>query len=69
MSRMVERSGVLVVRAWIEGACPSGLRARITQAREVTSAQQIEMTAATIDQVLAIVREWLQSLMEPENSG
>lgn len=59
---------MLVVRAWIEGAGPSGLRARITQSRDVTGGQQIEMTAATVDQILAIVREWLQSLMESEHS-
>jgi hypothetical protein len=62
MTPIRERSGVLVVRAWIECATPEGLRVRITQilgpAEEPT-----EATAATVDETLALVRSWLEYLM------
>jgi hypothetical protein len=69
MSRILERSGVLVVRAWVEGAAPGSLRARITHSSDLTREQQVETTAATVEQVLAIVREWLQSLTDPKQAG
>jgi hypothetical protein len=62
MARIRERSGVLVVRAWIESGASEGLRVRITQIlgprEELT-----ETTAATVDQTLALVRSWLEELM------
>jgi hypothetical protein len=64
MSRILERSGVLVMRAWVEGVAPGNLRARITNPGDLTSEQQDETTAATVEQGLVIVREWLQSLTD-----
>jgi hypothetical protein len=62
MARTRERSGVLAVRAWVEGAGSEGLRAQITQIRGCDE-ERIETTAATVDQVLAAVRTWLESLV------
>jgi hypothetical protein len=62
MARSVERSGVLVVRAWVEGS-PGELRARITQSHGLTVGDQVETAAANMDEVLTIVRNWLHALL------
>jgi hypothetical protein len=66
MSSMKERSGVLVVRAWVEGGTSSGLRARITQSRDLTSTEQIMTTTATVEEILATVRTWLDALLSDQ---
>jgi hypothetical protein len=53
---------VLVVRAWVEGDPQGGLRARITQTRDL-AAGQIETVAVTVDEVLTTVRDWLEALL------
>jgi hypothetical protein len=68
MAKMTERSGVLVVRAWVEGGTPAGLRARITQSRDLTNTEQLVTTAATVEDILAAVRAWLDALLS-EQSG
>jgi hypothetical protein len=56
-------SGVLVVRAWVEGAPSDGLRARITHTRGLDGQLELELTAAGVNQVLAVVRAWLAALL------
>ena len=70
MASKTERSGVLVVRAWVEGGTPSGLRARITQSRDLTSAEQLVTTTAHVEEILATIRAWLDALLsdQPECS-
>jgi hypothetical protein len=63
MGRERERSGVLVVRAWIESGTPPGLRARITQSRDLTSTEQTMTTTATVEGILAAVQAWLDALL------
>jgi hypothetical protein len=55
--------------AWVEGTAPGSLHARTTHSSDLTSEQQVEMTAATVEQVLAIVREWLQSLTDSRQAS
>jgi hypothetical protein len=62
MAQIEESSGVLVVRAWVEGNAPDGLRARITQLPGLDE-NQSEVTAASQEQILAIVRAWLRTLL------
>jgi hypothetical protein len=68
MARTVERSGMLIVRAWVEGP-PIGLRARIIQSRDITGRAQIETTTSSVEQVLATVRDWLEALLEGVEAG
>jgi hypothetical protein len=73
MAQSKEPSGVLVLRAWVEGGSPGGLRARITKIRELDESRT-EAAAASLDQILAIVRAWLESLLleapsPPSQSG
>lgn len=58
-----ERTGVLVVRAWIEPAHENGLRARIVQTLDVTRRQNVVSAAATPDEVYAAVRSWLEAFL------
>lgn len=67
MTRMGERSGVLVVRAWVEGGTQAGLRARITQSRDLTSSEQIMTTTATVEEIIDTVRVWLESLLSDQS--
>jgi hypothetical protein len=63
MGKPVERSGVLVVRAWVEGGAVAGLRARITQSHDLTRSEQTMTTTATAEGVMAAVQAWLDALL------
>jgi hypothetical protein len=56
---LAERTGVLVVRAWVEGDTPQAFRARLTRSLDVSSPGEVESTAASIDEVCEQVRAWL----------
>lgn len=58
------RTGVLVVRAWVEGdSAAGGLRARIVRTLDVTSSESESSSAATPEEVYRVVRLWLESLV------
>ena len=60
---MEERYGVLVVRAWVEGSTPAGLRARITWSSDLTSTERVTTATTSVQEILAEVRKWLESLL------
>jgi hypothetical protein len=60
--RAEERTAVLVIRAWVEGA---ELRARITRTRDIGGTTTAEGAAASVEEVLRAVEEWLRSLVGP----
>jgi hypothetical protein len=66
MDRPTAAAGVLLVRAWVEDGSPSGLRARITQTRDLTSDEQTITIAASIDEVCRTVRIWLEDLVDQQ---
>ena len=53
-----DRTGVMVVRIWIDGTGKQ-IRARLTETLDITSHEERTQAAASVDEVLAIVREWL----------
>jgi hypothetical protein len=57
----VERTGVLVLRVWVEHDGAGGLRARITESSDLSTRQQTTVVAGSVDEVLRIVREWVQA--------
>lgn len=62
--RMRDRTGLLIVRVWIEGdASDSGLRARITHTLDLATGAEVVTAAATPDQIQATVREWLEAYL------
>jgi hypothetical protein len=58
-----ERSGVLVVRVWLEGTSRGGLRARISGSASTGTADEPIAIAATPEAITAAVRGWLEGFM------
>lgn len=66
-----ERTGVLVLRAWVEGTGDHGLRVRITRMMRTiqgTTVEPVSSASATVDGVCATVRAWLEELVEGQQS-
>jgi hypothetical protein len=60
----VERTAVLVIRAWLEEEIEEdALRARITQSLDVSSTETSERRAASKEEILIAVEEWLQAFV------
>jgi hypothetical protein len=58
-----ERTGVVVLRVWIEpDRTPgSGLRVRITKTADVSTPESVTVAVATIDDAIAVVRRFLEA--------
>jgi hypothetical protein len=60
-----ERTGVLVLRAWVEADGDHSLRVRITRITETihdASVEPMSSTFATVDGACTMVRGWLEDL-------
>lgn len=62
MRRQTERTGLMVVRIWFEDSGVS-LRARLTETSDLDSAEQTSRVAASIDEVVEIVRDWVEEFV------
>ena len=60
-----ERTGMLIVRVWIEGNAREGFRARITQTLDSTGREQAMVAAANPDAIYAAVRTWVEAFVNP----
>jgi hypothetical protein len=60
-----ERTGVLVVRVWLEGPPETGFRARVTSTPDLAGHEEFAVTAATPEDVYRAVRIWLEQLVAP----
>jgi hypothetical protein len=58
-----ERTGVLVLRVWIEAGSESGLRARITTEDELGSQERVSVVAGSVEQVVELVEQWVQGFV------
>ena len=56
------RTGVLVLRAWVEGDGGRSLRVRVTRTIHGDTRELVSSAAATVDGACAIVRAWLEEL-------
>ena len=56
----VDRTGILIVRLWMEATIRDGFRARITQTTDSRSPHQEMATAGTPEEVYALVRTWVE---------
>lgn len=63
-----ERTGVLVLRIWVEQG-DGGLRARITTSDDVESPEHTSVVAATLDEILRVVREFVERFRGSEEVG
>ena len=66
--RLRERTGVLIVRVWVEPAC-GDVRARITETLDVERGQESTRVAAGVDQILAAIRDWLDRFVAAAVTG
>lgn len=67
-----DRTGVLVVRLWIEANHERGLRARITQTLDAIAGEQSVAVAASADDIVAVVKRWVDefaTIGSPDVSG
>jgi hypothetical protein len=60
-----DRTGILIVRLWIEGNALEGFRARITQTLDSTGPERSMATAAKPDDLYAVVRTWVEAFANP----
>jgi hypothetical protein len=65
-----QRTGVLVLRAWVESAGERRLRVRVIRLRTVPGAttEPVTSASATVDGVCAMVRAWLEELLQEQQS-
>jgi hypothetical protein len=62
-----ERTGVLVVRAWLEDDRPDALRARITSTLDLAQRELDVTPAEKPEQVLQTVKAWLDAFLVGTN--
>lgn len=55
-----DRTGVLVIRIWIEPAAPHEVRARITTSRDLTHGHDGVSAAGSVAEVEEVVSRWLR---------
>jgi hypothetical protein len=60
----VERTAVLVIRAWLETGLEDGaVRARIVATPDVSTRARVETAAVSEDEILDAVASWLRSFL------
>jgi len=60
------RTGVLLIRVWLEGGCREPqLRIRIVSRRDLAGDADATASAATIEEALVYVRDWLERFAMP----
>jgi hypothetical protein len=57
------RTGILVVRVWVEDHPVASLRARVTSSLDLTAGPTEEIVAASVDDVCAVVNRWLHAFL------
>lgn len=69
-----DRTGVLIVRLWIEANHERGMRARITQTLDTMLAEQAVAVVASSEDICAVVKRWVEefadrSILDPASDG
>ncbi len=59
-----ERTGILVIRVWLEQDAPGELRARLTQTGDLGEAATTLATASDVTGVCAAVEAWLRRFLD-----
>ena len=60
-----ERTGILVIRVWLERDAPGQLRARLTQTGNLAEAATTLATASDVRGVCDAVEAWLGQFLDP----
>jgi hypothetical protein len=64
MSTGEERTGVLILRAWVEDNDEHPLRVRITRTARDRMTEQITTASVTIEGICTVVQNWLEHLVD-----
>lgn len=64
--RSSHRTGVLIVRVWMEPDHPTVLRARITQVGDNTRDERSVAVSSSSEEICAIVRRWIATFTNPD---
>ena len=57
-------TGILVLRAWLEGSPPTRLRARLTTTGGVSEPEYPMAVVASVDEACDAIRSWLSDFIE-----
>lgn len=60
-----DRSGVLILRLWVETSHPHGLRARITQSLDSMAGEESVAVASSADDICVVVKRWVDDFTGP----
>jgi hypothetical protein len=64
-----ERTGVLVIRVWIEGEAEGGgLRARISHVADVLASERVERIVASREEIASVVEQWLDAFVAGDDA-
>jgi hypothetical protein len=63
-----DRTGLLIVRLWIDGSPHDGLRARITQTLDSAESEQTTGASASPEGIYAAVRTWVEAFVRSEKA-
>ncbi|MDP8937630.1 MAG: hypothetical protein M3O23_07875 [Actinomycetota bacterium] len=64
-----DRTGLLIIRAWLEEGSEEPLRAQIRLTSDVSAGFERTLTLAQADAVCLTVREWLAEIMAEVEAG
>ncbi len=59
-----ERTGVIIVRVWLEADAENVLRARVTAVRDLESREVDDATASSVEGIVALVERFVRSFAE-----
>ena len=66
-TQSADRTGILIVRLWIEANAREGFRARITQTLDSTGPEQAMATAAHPEDIYSVVRTWVEAFVDQKS--
>jgi hypothetical protein len=59
-----ERTGVIIVRVWLEADAENALRARVTAVHDLKSRDVDDATASSVEGIVALVERFVRSFAE-----
>ena len=60
------RTGVLIIRLWVEDSRGQSVRARIIQSMDITAEEPLASSASTVEDIVRKVREWMDAFITAE---
>ena len=60
------RTGVLIIRLWVEDGLGQNVRARIIQSMDITAEEPAATSASTVEDILRKVRDWMDAFVRAE---